>query len=180
QRVLVGEGLLVGQVGHRRRFVGGGGGGLFLGPAAPPDNRDRRPAAGVRHRRPGRGAAEGGEGAGQPGSPGCSECTVLTRRTVPRGRWTLAPPAGGPSRASPAFPPPRCRGGRKAELADGLDRSGSGHRRAASKRAGSIPALEDPRTLLRPGFIARPQPAVIEERWIRRPPRRRDGPDCKG
>src|SRR5690606_13953201 len=25
-----------------------------------------------------------------------------------------------------------------------------------------IPALEDPRTLLRPGFIARPQPAVIE------------------
>ena len=34
--------------------------------------------------------------------------------------------------------------------------------RAASKRAGSIPALEAPRTLRRPGFIARPQPAVIE------------------
>src|SRR5690606_18288752 len=29
-------------------------------------------------------------------------CTVSTRPTVPRGRWTLAPPAGGPSRASPA------------------------------------------------------------------------------
>ena len=37
-------------------------------------------------------------------------------------------------------------------------------RRAASKQAGSIPAREDPRTILRPGFIARPQPAAIEER----------------
>src|SRR5690606_30793775 len=35
-------------------------------------------------------------------------------------------------------------------------------RRAASKRTPSIDVLEDPRTLLRPGFIARPQPAVIE------------------
>src|SRR5690606_37821566 len=54
------------------------------------------------------------------------------------------------------------RRGRKAERADSLDSSGSIPRRAASKRTGSIPALEDPRTLLRPGFIARPQPAVIE------------------
>ena len=37
-------------------------------------------------------------------------------------------------------------------------------RRAASKQASSIDAREDPRTLHRPGFIARPQPAAIEER----------------
>ena len=107
-------------------------------------------------------------------------CTVSTRQSVPRSRFPLAPPAGGPSRASPAIPDRSLRRGRKAERADSADSSGSDHRRAASKRAGSIPALEAPRTLLRPGFIARPQPAVIEERWSRRPPRRRDGPDCKG
>ena len=48
-------------------------------------------------------------------------------------------------------------------------------RRAASKRAGSIPAREDPRTLHRPGFIARPQPADIEERGSDALPVRRDG-----
>jgi hypothetical protein len=36
--------------------------------------------------------------------------------------------------------------------------------RAASKQGPSIDLREDPRTLLRPGFIARPQPAAIEER----------------
>ncbi len=36
------------------------------------------------------------------------------------------------------------------------------HWRAASKRQDPLPADEDPGTALRPGFIARPQPAVVE------------------
>ena len=116
----------------------------------------------------GLGAASGRSGWGGCGTAGLARlwmwCTVSTRQSVPRGRYPLAPPAGGPSRASPAIPLPRRRGRRKAERADSADSSGSDHRRAASNQTPSIDVREDPRTLLRPGFIARPQPAVIEER----------------
>ena len=37
-------------------------------------------------------------------------------------------------------------------------------KRAASRRASSIDARKDPRSLHPPGFIARPQPADIEKR----------------
>ena len=106
----------------------------------------------------GAGRARGGRA-----SPGAVvELPFRRSRPAPRSRF---PRAGrlaavvGPYRR----PGPPLREDRTEERADRVS-SGSVPRRAASKQRPSIDLHEDPRTLLRPGFIARPQPAAIEER----------------
>ena len=108
----------------------------------------------------GRAAGKVGEGAERPGPARCLDCfTVSTKQTTPRSRF---PRAGrlaavlGPCRR----PGPPLREDRTAERADPVS-SGSIPRHAASRGMPSIDIPRDPRTLLRPGFIARPQPAAI-------------------
>jgi hypothetical protein len=91
--------------------------------------------------------------------------TVSTRQTVPRSRFPHALRlAALPSGLCRIAPDALRRPGRDGHTPASARPSDRTERRAASKGAGSIPALEDPRTLHRPGFIARPQPAAIEER----------------
>ena len=101
----------------------------------------------------GRFRKSGWGGRGTAGPRPVFECfTVSTRQAAPRGRYPLAPPAGGPSRASPASRPLPCGRDRKAERADSVDSSGSIQRRAASKQRPSIDLRRGPPDSPPPGL----------------------------
>ena len=107
-----------------------------------------------------------GRARGGRASPGAVVVLPFRRDRLPRVAVIHAPSGWRPCHSGLAGSPPGAlltptRGGH-----DGMKLTSAVRvqQRAASKRTGSIPALEDPRTLRRPGFIARPQPAVVEER----------------
>ena len=98
-------------------------------------------------------------------SPGCMCCYRFDETGCPARPFSTRPPTGGPA-SGPLTDRPEAIAGSGTgrpypRIARPSDRTS---RRAASKQAPSIDAREDPRTLRRPGFIARPQPAAIEER----------------
>ena len=103
-----------------------------------------------------------GEGAGRPGLARC-DCVLPFRRSRPLRvvRFPRALRLAAFMRALPDHPPgpllDRRRGERHVTRTDRR-----APRPAASRRTPSIDARKDPRGTLPPGFIARPQPAAIE------------------
>ena len=103
-----------------------------------------------------------GEGAGRPGLARCLNVLPFRRSRPPRAAVIHAPSGWRPLlRAWPDHRRRPC-GRRRAADMTVVFRQRSAERRAASRRRPSIDLRKDPRTLLRPGFIARPQPAAIE------------------
>ena len=92
--------------------------------------------------------------------------TVLTRSTSRVVVWTralrLAAFRYGLAGSPPPTLLPATRGGHDRSVR--VRQRPAVLMRAASRRTGSVPALKAPCTLLRAGFIARPQPAVVEQR----------------
>ena len=104
-------------------------------------------------------------------------CYRFDETGCPARSFSTCPPTGGPClKAFDGSRRDHCWSRRGAGLTPfRTTPSARASRRAASKQRPSIDLREDPRTLPRPGFIARPQPAAIEERGSDALPVRRDG-----
>ncbi len=104
-----------------------------------------------------------GEGAERPGlARCCCRVTVSTKQTAPRSRFPRALRWGPCSDLAGSSPGPLL--DRTRDELHTRWRIDSLLKPAASRRTPSIDARKDPRPILPPGFIARPQPAAIEER----------------